>query len=313
MDAMRNKRVHRGYKPLTGMKQKQLWLAFFFLFAACTAEERSDCPQPVELSLQVVDVAGDDITEEGAVETLSLYIFDNGQRFLKSLETRVGESLSLYFPDQDTLHVVSWGNLSSEHQQLPQLAAGTPMSEAIIRLIETSPPGRATTTRSTVDSPDDLFYSYDVISLQSGTETSHKLQMNRTVGSMAVTLRNLQSYANRYDEHYSLLVRETYDAIDFYGRLTGNKAAYRPTAAFNEQQELVAPLFNLLPSHAEGNIEIDVYHQNDLITTVKNDSDGRPLRVLRGQVLNVLVDFKREASVEVSITPWGETQVWKEF
>lgn len=285
----------------------------FLLLAACTNEQLVDCPHPAKIAIEVVNVAGDDITDQGAVETLSLYIFDNGRRFLKTVGAQAGQSLSLYFPDQDTLHVVSWGNLSSEHQQLPQLVAGMPMSEAIIRLIETRPTPSKATTRAIVDSPDDLFYSYDAISLKSDTETSYKLQMSRTVGSMAVTMRHLQNYANRYDEHYSLLVRETYDAIDFYGRLTGSKVGYRPTAAFNGRQELIAPLFNLLPSHAEGNIEIDVYHQSTLVTTVKNDSDGQPLRVLRGQVLNVLVDFRLDVSVEVSITPWGETKVWKEF
>lgn len=60
-------------------------------------------------------------------------------------------------------------------------------------------------------------------------------------------------------------------------------------------------------------IEIDIYHDGSLVTTVKNDSDGRPLRALRGQVLNVLVDFRLQVDVIVSLTPWGETQVWKEF
>lgn len=296
------------------MNRKSLLLLFLLLLAACTQEQLADCPHPAVLDIGVVDVEGEDITGEGAVDALSLYIFDNRQRFLRIVGARVGESLNLYFPDQDTLHVVSWGNLSSDRQRLPQLEVGTPMSEAVVRLIEAQPtPSRAAATRAVVESPDDLFYSYDVIVLKSGERTTYELKMSRTVGSMAVTMRNLQSYANRYDEHYSLLVRETYDGIDFYGRLTGNKVGYRPAAKFNEQQEFIAPLFNLLPSHAEGNIEIDVYHESTLVTTVKNDSDGHPLRVLRGQVLNVLVDFRLEVSVEVSITPWGETQVWKEF
>lgn len=297
------------------MKQQQLCpaLLLLLLLAACTAQELADCPHPTVLEIGVVNVEGEDITDQGAVSDLSLYIFDNGQRFLKTVSAQVGESLSLYFPNQDTLHVVSWGNLSSERQQLPQLEVGTPMSQAVVRLIEAQPPPGRAPTRTVAESPDDLFYSYDVIVLQSGNQTTYELQMNRTVGSMAVTMRHLQSYANRYDEHYSLLVRETYDAIDFYGRLTGNKVGYRPTATFNEKQELIAPLFNLLPSHAEGNIEIDVYHESLLVTTVKSDSEGRPLRVLRGQVLNVLVDFRLQVSVEVSVTPWGKTQVWKEF
>lgn len=298
------------------MKRAQfLLLLFCLLLPCCTQEQSADCPRATTLDIEVVNAEGEDITAEGAVELLSLYIFDNAQRFLKTVSARVDKSLSIYFPDQDTLHVVSWGNLNSERQQLPELIVGMPMSEAVIRLIEMQggQQGRAPATRMVAKSPGDLFYSYDVISLKSGGQARYELQMNRVVGSMAMTLRNLQSYANRYDDRYSLLVRETYNGIDFYGRLTGNKVGYLPAAVFNEKQEFIAPLFNLLPSYAEGVIEIDVYHDSELITTVKNDSDGHPLRVVRGQVLNVLVDFRLLVSVEVSITPWGTTQVWKEF
>lgn len=290
-----------------------LW-AWAWLCPGCTYEQTTDCPQSATLDIKVVDVAGEDITDNGEIETLSLYIFDHRQRYLKNINTRVGEPLSIYFPDQDTLHVVSWGNLKREHQTISNLVPGTPMSEAFVRLNKTQPPGsKAGPTRAVAESPDDLFYSYNVISLKSGNQTSYQLQMNRTVGSMSIVLRNLQSYANRYDEHFALLVRETYDAVDFYGRLTGDKVGYLPTASFNGKKEFVAPLFNLLPSHAEGNIEIDIYHQSTLITTVKNDSRGNPLRVLRGQVLNVLVDFKLQVNVEATITPWEVTQVWKEY
>lgn len=284
------------------------------VLAGCTKQATGECPDEIEVYVNVVDVEGEDITDQGVIEKLSLFVFDNNKLFIKQLETSVGESLRLYFPDQDLIHVVSWGNLNGNSVQLTELKLGTPMHEAMVSLLENPlPQQKANATRGIAIPPTDLFYSYDEISLRTGAQTSYTLRMNRMVSAMSITMRNLQSYANRYDDNYSLVVRETYNAIDFYGRLTGDKVGYIPTTSFNDKKELTAPLFNLLPSHAEGVIEIDIYHGDELITTVKNDNNGQQLKALQGQVLNVLVDFRMNVSVTVSVTSWGVTEIPKEF
>ncbi|EEC55245.1 hypothetical protein BACEGG_00538 [Bacteroides eggerthii DSM 20697] len=50
-----------------------------------------------------------------------------------------------------------------------------------------------------------------------------------------------------------------------------------------------------------------------LRTTVISDSNGKPLRVSEGRLLNVLVDFDGAISVEVKVTDWGKQEIWKEF
>lgn len=284
------------------------------LMMGCTKEATYECPDEVDVEIKIVDVEGEDITDGGVIETLSLYVFDHDKLFLRQLDTRIGESLRIYFPDQDLIHVVSWGNLNENHVKMTELKPGTPMHEAVVSLLDNPlQQNKAPATRGIAIPPDDLFYSYDEISLKTGSQTSYTLRMTRSVAAMSITMRNLQSYANRYDENYALVVRETYNAIDFYGRLTGDKVGYVPTTSFNDKNELTAPLFNLLPSHAEGVIEIDIYHGNQLITTVKNDNNGQTLRALQGKVLNVLVDFRMNVSVAVSLTPWGVTEIPKEF
>lgn len=284
------------------------------LLAGCTKSTTGKCPDEIEVDINVVDVEGEDITDQGVIEKLSLFVFDNNKLFIKQLETRVGESLRLYFPDQDLIHVVSWGNLNGNSVQLTELKPGTPMHEAMVSLLENPlPQHKANATRGIAIPPTDLFYSYNEISLRTGAQASYTLRLNRMVSAMNITMRNLQSYANRYDDNYSLVVRETYNAIDFYGRLTGDKVGYVPATSFNDKKELTAPLFNLLPSHAEGVIEIDIYHGDELITTVKNDNKGQPLKALQGKVLNVLVDFRMNVSVTVSVTSWGVTEIPKEF
>lgn len=318
--------IHIKYLPLLS----GILCAVCLLFCGCTKQAFEDCSKEAVLKVVAVDVEGEEIDDPTVIDGVALYVFDNSKKFLRTVYTTVGSIEQISFPDQDTLHIVSWGNLTDQNQKLPEMHPGMPIHEALVQLktSEGKPQGKTvaqmlqgdsqaqtrTQTRAIAQSPDDLFYSYDVISLRSSDYAeSYKLYMSRASAAMTITMRNLQSYANRYDENYSLVVRETYDAIDFYGRLTGNKVGYIPASFFNNSKELVAPLFNLLPSHPEGTIEIDVYNDGELITTVQNALDGKPLQAKRGQVLNILVNFHLTVTVEVGMTPWGVTKIWKDF
>lgn len=284
------------------------------IMGGCTKQSYAGCPEEVELRIRVVDTEGEDITNEGCVRGVMLYVFDEDKRFLKLLNVEVDKPLRLYFPDQETLHVISWGNLTGERAHLPALTTGASIHEAMIRLLNAPrTEGKAVGTRPIAISPDDLFYAYNEIPLIDKSQTTFTVRLSRSVSAIAVTMRNLQSYANRYDDNYSLVVRETHNTIDFFTRLSGDKVGYVPASSFNEKKELIAHPINLLPSLAEDAIEIDVYHDRQLITTVKKDSQGRFLKTEKGKLLNVLVDFRLNVEVEVSVTPWGVVQVWKEY
>ena len=56
-----------------------------------------------------------------------------------------------------------------------------------------------------------------------------------------------------------------------------------------------------------------LFRSGVLRTTVISDSNGKPLRVSEGRLLNVLVDFDGAISVEVKVTDWGKQEIWKEF
>lgn len=284
------------------------------VIVGCTKQNYAGCPEEVELLVRVADTEGEDITGEGCVRGVTLYVFDEDKRFLRQLNAEVDKPLWLYFPDQETLHVISWGNLTGERAHLPVLTTGTSIHEAMIRLLNVPrTEGKAVGIRSIAIPPDDLFHAYNEIPLNNNSQTTFIVRLNRSVSSIAVTMRNLQSYANRYDDNYSLVVRETHNTIDFFTRLSGDKVGYVPASSFNNKKELIAHPINLLPSLAEDAIEIDVYHDRQLITTVKKDSQGRFLKTEKGKLLNVLVDFRLNVEVEVSVTPWGVVQVWKEY
>lgn len=84
-----------------------------------------------------------------------------------------------------------------------------------------------------------------------------------------------------------------------------------PEASFNDRGDFVSSVFNILPTEEE--LRIDIYHRGVLQTTVISDSNGKPLRVSEGRLLNVLVDFDGAISVEVKVTDWGKQEIWKEF
>ena len=94
-----------------------------------------------------------------------------------------------------------------------------------------------------------------------------------------------------------------------------SNAGYRcelpPEASFNDRGDFVSSVFNILPTEEE--LRIDIYHRGVLQTTVISDSNGKPLRVSEGRLLNVLVDFDGAISVEVKVTDWGKQEIWKEF
>ena len=89
------------------------------------------------------------------------------------------------------------------------------------------------------------------------------------------------------DFHY--ILRKTGSMLDFYGLPNGTDVSYRPEASFNDQGHFVSSAFNILPTEEE--LRIDIYHRGVLRTTIISDSNGKPLRVAEGRLLNVLVDF----------------------
>ena len=129
--------------------------------------------------------------------------------------------------------------------------------------------------------------------------------------SACSTARHLREYVGSTEGEYYYIVRKTTDKLDFYSRPNGTEVSYRPQAAFNDNGEFVSPAFNIFPTEAD--IKIDIYHRDVLKTTVIADSNGNPLRVAEGRLLNVLVDFQGAVSVDIRVTNWRARRYGKNF
>ena len=71
------------------------------------------------------------------------------------------------------------------------------------------------------------------------------------------------------------------------------------------------PAFNLLPT--ELGVHIDIYHGDELITTISTDREGHPITIEKGQLTNVLIELRTNLGVSIELTDWGNNYMWKEF
>ena len=277
---------------------------------SCLKDDLDGCDDKHTLTVRAYDHAGTELSRR-EVEEVMLYVFDSDLCFVERINTHVGRTVTLNAPRGEEIHVVGWGNLDSGQQSYTQHEAGSHKDYHYVRLLP------HTRVMSYSLSPADLFRGEITLSGESGGSggnSENTLPIHRETGSMAITVRGLITFAGHADHNYSIEVRETPSVVDFYGNLSGNKVAYRPTGSFTigaSNEEYYVPPFNLLPE-ASG-IRIDIYHGTDLVTTISRDNAGDPIVVEKGKLTNVLVDFRTSLNVSVALTPWGEEQLWKEF
>lgn len=261
-----------------------------FVSASCIKDDLSGCPSPhvsgLTLQVKAFDADGGTLGSE-TIKDITLYVFDKDKNLLDTLHTSLSELVTLDYPGHDVLKLVAWGNGRQGSQTLPALRQGDHLETAFVSLIHQS---QTRITYPVAGSPDDLFYG--TIDIQTSADA-------------------LSATGTLSDGDFHYILRKTGNMLDFYGLPNGTDVSYRPEASFNDRGDFVSSVFNILPTEEE--LRIDIYHRGVLQTTVISDSNGKPLRVSEGRLLNVLVDFDGAISVEVKVTDWGKQEIWKEF
>lgn len=284
------------------------FLALTALVTGCIKEDLSECTTEYTFTVKAYDSSGE--LSDGEVADVTLFVFNGGSLcFTEHIETRVGESVTISIPDDDGIHIVGWGNLGGGSQQCAIPRVGDSKDVCCVDLL---PHTRATTYAL---APDDLFRG-ELTVLPADGPSENVIPVYREVGSMTVTVRNLPSSppSAGAEDNYSIVIHETPSSIDFYGNLSGEKVGYRPTGALvtnaGHPEYYVTP-FNLFPD-TDG-MRIEVYQGEQLLASVTHDKTGTPVVVQKDRLTNVLIDLSGTVSVSLSISQWGEEQVWKEF
>lgn len=276
--------------------------------AGCAHEDTSGCATSFSI---IVKAYGENNVELSSAEVndVILYIFDEERLFVEEIETQLGTRVEVEAPTGDEIHVIAWGNLLGGNQSRCNMFAGDHISTAYITL-------NAATSADMHCNPDDLFFGVNTAKKEDRA-SDVLIPMLRKTGSMNVTILKLKEATGYDDENFSLVVRETYNQFDVSGNVTGNRvAAYAQSGSFEYSQSLAQEAFlvsdfNLIPDLT--GIAIDIYHGADLLHTVDAHSGNSPILVEEGKLTNVLIDLSGNVNVQMTMTPWGQRQVWKVF
>ena len=294
----------------------------------CTKEDRSECDTPILLQFKaIINVNGENVeADKDDVKELILYVFDAQEEFLESHYAEIGSTISLSYPSHKELHLVCWGNSSSDQQTLPQMEVGDKLGESLITLKTEGARAQEMATTH----PDDLFHSSKRVIIDRTKPSTIEMVLYHKIASVSITASGLSTLSTKADGEYKYVLRSGKKHINFTGNTEGGDVHHHQAAEFkNGIHE--SGIFNILPysddaiktnrvnspaTRAAGDIEVDIYKGSELIHTVKKDSEGNTIKAKEGQLLNVRADFNANdgsVSVSVAITAWGEKKVWKDF
>ena len=273
------------------------------LLGGCLKEDFEDCPRPFQVTVKALDADLKDITENGDVKQVILFVFNEQGQVVDTFELTADQiknrkpvDIKMDFPGHKNLTFVAWGNLD-EKVDFSQINTVKQMQDLYVKLKNQN---------GTAQSPGDLFHgSLNVPVEYGGTEygTPQVVEITRKTASVIITARNLPP--GEEASAYSFVLRESPDTYDHNGELGGGTVNYKPTAVKDGAGQLVTPIFNVFPTAGGKPFILDVYKNGEPLYSFTKGSDGKEFIPEVGRLLNIIIDFRVDISVKVVITPWG--------
>lgn len=277
------------------------------LLSGCIAENTDDCfkgtPLTVELPSGILPETMKDI---------SLYVFDDKDRLLDMFSMSGTEPVILNYPDIPMLHCVALCNAQDGTMSVSPPEKGGSCSDGFISL---KPTGPTRAEQGMFTSPADLFYGELEIENNTTPSQAERLvvPVSRMTASLNITLRGLQRLTGTEDGDYSLVVRQTNSRMNFDGTYGGTPASYSPPVTPGKNKDFEVSMFRLFPTVNAAGLTIEIYHNGTLLKSVHADGSGNPIIPVVGKTMNLLLNFEGSVNVEIELTKWGETIVWKEY
>lgn len=283
-----------------------LLLSLALLLHGCVREQTDACVE-YELSVRAVTPSGEDVTTSGMITSVDLYLFDE-DGFVRVIP-KSSSSDFLFGAEKDkALTLVAWGNLKEDSLKLPSLEVGTSLQDAKIELLQAATGYDLTVT--------DLFYCYRELSAETTTRgiqsDTVNLVMERISAALEVRVSHAREYFGGTEGELSIVVRGAGSVLNFLGESSGEEAGYAPSMTATEgEDEWVAPLFRIFPTGDEQTISVELYRDNEKISTITTDDEGNSLKALPGKETYITVDFRyAQMSVGVSVLAWGS--IWQQ-
>ncbi len=287
------------YKLLPLLPGLQILLTF--LLVGCIGEGSMECfDKRYPIIVRAYDTEG--VALSGSEVTgVVLYVFDGQEQFLHSIPVRLDETVWLDKMGED-LCVVAWGNLNGRNR----IHLSSTVSDSYMELMQNETPGSG----EQIPMSDDLFLGSLLIK-KSEQPAEKELPIYRKMGSLAITVRNLDKVTGSYNDDYSFYVSDTYSRIGFDSRLSGNRVTYIPSFTGNAKEYKMEP-FLMVPE--EHGVSVEITCNGSWFTTVSQKNDGSPITIYPGLLTNLLIEFRGvEMNVSTTLSPWGQVENWKEF
>jgi len=279
----------------------------------CTPHDRTeDCPPPKAINVTAFSkVAGDLYIDQSArIRDVVIFVYDEKEKLLGRIDTQPNTTVPFEFSGHNKYYIVALGNSAGGYFTV---AARDGLASSGISLnsnAKTAPP------KAPVD---DLFFGEQCVELKPGyTIEQVDLHMLRQVGAMNVTVRGLPREVGDVASDYQVVVQETYQAMDFLGRMTNSagRATYYPTSTFLSNGDLFVDNFNLLPSESGYNVAIDIlYHNTPLTRGIVRETytPGSTINIKPNSQNNILIDygdpklrkFNSMPVVQIIFSDWG--------
>lgn len=284
-----------------------LYFMLTLLLSGCIAENTDDCFKATPLTVELPS----GIPPE-TMKDISLYVFDDKDRLLDMFSMSGTEPVILNYPDIPMLHCVALCNVQDGTMSVSPLEKGGSCSDGFVSL---KPAGSTRTEQGIFTSPTDLFYGELKIENNPTSSQAERqvVPVSRMTASMNITLRGLQRYPDMKDGDYSIVVRETNSRMNFDGTYGGTPASYSPPVTPGKNKDFEVSMFRLFPTENAAGLTIEIYHKGVLFKSVQADGSGNPIIPVVGKTMNLLLNFEGSVNVEIVISKWGETVIWKEY
>lgn len=275
------------------------------LLSSCLKENFEDCPRPFQVTIKALDADLNDITGNGDVQQVILFVFNEQGQVVNAFELSADQiknrkpvDIKMDFPGHKNLTFVAWGNLDGK-VDFSQINTVKQMQDLYVKLKQQN---------GTAQTPGDLFHgSLNVPVEYGGTEygTPQVVEITRKTAGVTITTVKLRPWNGNKEGVYSYVVRESLDTYDKDGNLTGNPANYSPQADFQPNGDFFAPIFYTFPPEPGKSFVVDILYNGEVIFTAEADSEGNPFVPQVGRTLNIIIVLSTHIQVKTMVTPWN--------
>ena len=281
------------------------------LLSGCNIrEDNSDCPRPFRLFIKAQDADGKDITDNGDVKQVILFIFNEKQEIVDVISVpesdfRGGKPINveLDYPGRQSLSFVAWANVGDKID-FPTSSSVKQWNDLYAKLI---------TNGDEAQSPNAVFYGNLTVPVEFGglePAGDQTVVMTHRTAQVTITTFGLKRWNNNREGKYEVRLRDSQDTIDKDGNFSGGPVYYAPNVNINSSGDLNVPIFNTLPPKDKYTLEIlfdgeVIYSADSGDASITKAASGTAFVPQLGRVLNIIVDFRAELSVKVVITPWN--------